>query len=56
MDTSNVDWVVAGGRVLMRDGVLQADVGRARQLATAARTRVAGGSEHVVGVAPGAER
>jgi 5-methylthioadenosine/S-adenosylhomocysteine deaminase len=26
MDTSNIDWVVVGGRVLMRDGVLQADV------------------------------
>ena len=26
MDTSNVDWVFVGGRVLMRDGVLEADV------------------------------
>ena len=33
MDTSNVDWVIAGGRVLMRDGALQADAGRARDLA-----------------------
>jgi cytosine/adenosine deaminase-related metal-dependent hydrolase len=56
MDTSNVDWVVAGGRVLMRDGVLQGDVGRARELAMAARKRVAGGSEHVVGFVLGAER
>ena len=30
MDTSNVDWVFVGGRVLMRDGVLEADVQRAR--------------------------
>ncbi|MBI4261778.1 MAG: amidohydrolase family protein [Actinobacteria bacterium] len=41
MDTSNVDWVFAGGRVLMREGVLQADVERARKLATEARDRVA---------------
>lgn len=37
MDTSNVDWVIAGGRVLVREGVLQADVRRARDLAWAAR-------------------
>ena len=41
MDTSNVDWVFAGGRVLMREGVLVADVQRARGLATAARRRLA---------------
>ncbi|HEX2031633.1 MAG TPA: amidohydrolase family protein [Actinomycetota bacterium] len=40
MDTSNVDWVFAGGRVLMREGVLQADVERARKLAAEARERV----------------
>ncbi len=40
MDTSNVDWVFAGGRVLMRDGVLEADVQRARTLAATARQRV----------------
>jgi 5-methylthioadenosine/S-adenosylhomocysteine deaminase len=40
MDTSNVDWVFAGGRVLMREGELQADVMRARALAIAARERV----------------
>lgn len=44
MDTSNVDWVFAGGRVLMRNGVLQADVQRARSLATTARQRVAAAS------------
>jgi cytosine/adenosine deaminase-related metal-dependent hydrolase len=41
MDTSNVDWVFARGRVLMRDGVLEADVERARKLATEAQQRVA---------------
>ena len=29
MDTSNVDWVFVGGRVVMRGGVLEADVQRA---------------------------
>jgi len=41
MDTSNVDWVVVGGRILMRNGVLEADVVEARRLAVAARERVA---------------
>lgn len=40
MDTSNVDWVFAGGRVLKREGELVADSGRARSLAVAARERV----------------
>lgn len=42
MDTSNVDWVIAGGRVLMREGQLTADVASARELATTAQRRVAG--------------
>jgi hypothetical protein len=37
----------------MREGVLQADVARARELATAARRRVA---DPTVVAAPGAER
>jgi cytosine/adenosine deaminase-related metal-dependent hydrolase len=41
MDTSNVDWVLVDGRVVMRNGVLEADVARARALAEAARERVA---------------
>ncbi len=41
MDTSNVDWVLCGGRVLMREGELTADVGRVRGLATGAQRRVA---------------
>jgi 5-methylthioadenosine/S-adenosylhomocysteine deaminase len=40
MDTSNLDWVLVAGRLIMRDGVLQADLGRARELATAARQRL----------------
>ncbi|HEX6330273.1 MAG TPA: amidohydrolase family protein [Actinomycetota bacterium] len=52
MDTSNVDWVFAGGRVLMREGVLQADVERAGALATEARGRVAAAAG-LVGAAPG---
>jgi 5-methylthioadenosine/S-adenosylhomocysteine deaminase len=52
MDTSNVDMVLVGGRVLMRDGVLLADVQRARELATAARRRVAPAAGLVTGAAP----
>jgi 5-methylthioadenosine/S-adenosylhomocysteine deaminase len=55
MDTSNVDWVFAGGRALMRGGVLQADVQRARSLATTARQRVAAASGLVEGAVSGGE-
>lgn len=55
MDTSNVDWVFVRGRVLMRDGVLEADVQRARSLATTARDRVAAASGLVVGAPSGGE-
>ena len=55
MDTSNVDWVIAGGRVLMRGGVLQADVAHARMIATTARERVASAMGIVVGTAPGGQ-
>jgi 5-methylthioadenosine/S-adenosylhomocysteine deaminase len=53
MDTSNVDMVFVGGRVLMRDGVLLADVQRARDLATEARRRVAPAAGLVAGAASG---
>jgi hypothetical protein len=53
MDTSNVDWVFVGGRALMREGVLDADVQRARSLATEARRRMADGSGSIVGAASG---
>jgi cytosine/adenosine deaminase-related metal-dependent hydrolase len=49
MDTSNVDWVFVGGRPLMRNGVLEADVRRARSLATEAWGRMA----EIVGAASG---
>jgi 5-methylthioadenosine/S-adenosylhomocysteine deaminase len=42
MDASNVDCVLVGGRPLMQDGALVADVPRARELAIAARDRLAG--------------
>lgn len=41
MDTSNVDWVLAGGEALVRHGALVADVPKVRQLATEANRRVA---------------
>ncbi|MGH8945546.1 MAG: amidohydrolase family protein [Acidimicrobiia bacterium] len=41
MDTSNVDWVLVGGKPLVRDGELSADSARARGLALAAHRRVA---------------
>ncbi len=44
MDTSNLDWVFVGGRALMREGVLQADLGPVRELAAAAAQRVAAAS------------
>jgi 5-methylthioadenosine/S-adenosylhomocysteine deaminase len=53
MDTSNVDWVFVGGRVVMRGGVLEADVQRARSLATTALARVAAASGLAVGTAAG---
>jgi 5-methylthioadenosine/S-adenosylhomocysteine deaminase len=40
MDTSNVDRVMVAGRVVMRDGALDADLDRARALAVEARERV----------------
>ena len=53
MDTSNVDWVIAGGRILMRNGVLEADVERARNLARAAQHRVGAASGVLVGTGHG---
>jgi 5-methylthioadenosine/S-adenosylhomocysteine deaminase len=40
MDASNLDVVLVGGRRLVREGVLQADVVRARELAIAASRRI----------------
>ncbi|HEX6208352.1 MAG TPA: amidohydrolase family protein [Actinomycetota bacterium] len=55
MDTSNLDWVFVGGRALMREGVLEADVARARDLASRARERVGVASGIVPGAAGGGE-
>jgi cytosine/adenosine deaminase-related metal-dependent hydrolase len=49
MDTSNVDRVFVSGRAVMRAGVLEADVSRARDLATAAQHRMS----ESYGAAPG---
>lgn len=40
VDTSNIDLVVVDGRVLMRDGRIEADLDRARRLAVDAQQRV----------------
>ena len=56
MDTSNVDWVFVGGRPLMRNGVLEANVEQARTLATTAQHRVATTARLAVGSAPEGER
>ena len=56
MDTSNVDWVFAAGRALMRNGTLEGDVERARRLAVAAQRRVATAAGLAVGSAAGGER
>ncbi len=41
VDTSNVDWVFVGGRAVVRNGELAADVARARELAATAHREVA---------------
>ena len=56
MDTSNVDRVFVAGRPVMRGGVLEADVERARDLATTAQHRVGPAAGLAVGTAPGGER
>ncbi len=56
MDTSNVDRVFVAGRPVMRGGVLEANVERARDLATTAQHRVGPDAGLAVGTAPGGER
>jgi 5-methylthioadenosine/S-adenosylhomocysteine deaminase len=56
MDASNVDWVFVGGRALMRDGELLADVARVRDLAVAARKRVEEASGRLVESGEGGSR
>jgi 5-methylthioadenosine/S-adenosylhomocysteine deaminase len=53
MDTSNIDWVFVGGRVVMRAGVLETDVHRVRELAEAARRRVVDGANVVTSASSG---
>ena len=53
MDTSNVDWVLAGGKVLMRHGVLEGDTARARQAAITAQHRVASAAGLLAGTVAG---
>lgn len=48
MDTSNVDWVFVAGQPVMRNGVLDADLDRARNLAAAAQQRVSVASRALV--------
>lgn len=56
MDTSNLDWVFVAGKAHMRNGVLEADVERARNLATTAHKRVAAAAGSLTGAAPGGEQ
>ncbi|HET9248552.1 MAG TPA: amidohydrolase family protein [Actinomycetota bacterium] len=56
MDTSNVDWVFVAGTPVVRGGALQADVERARTLASKARERVVTPTGLVIGTAAGGER
>lgn len=49
MDASNVDWVVVAGRPLVRNGVMQADVPRARDVATEARQRLERATGELIG-------
>jgi len=53
MDTSNVDRVFVGGRPVMRDGALDADLDRIRDSAMSARDRVAVAAGLVLGAAQG---
>ena len=55
MDTSNIDSVFVGGRALMRDGMLEADGARVRDLAAAAHQRVVVDRRPRAGAAHGAK-
>ena len=54
MDTSNIDWVFVAGKPLMRHGLLEADLARARDLAVVAQQRVAGAAGLAIAASPGA--
>lgn len=55
MDTSNIDRVVVAGRTVLERGTLEADVVRARSLATRARERVEAATGLATPVTSGAE-
>jgi len=50
MDTSNIDWVIVGGEIRVREGRLETDIDRVRTLALEARTRVASAAGILSGV------
>jgi cytosine/adenosine deaminase-related metal-dependent hydrolase len=52
MDSSNVDWVIVGGRPLVRAGALEADLDRVRTLAARARDHVAAAAGILAGTSP----
>jgi cytosine/adenosine deaminase-related metal-dependent hydrolase len=56
VDTSNVDWVLVGGRPLMRHGEIEADVMQARRLAVAAQERIGATTGSMAESAVGEER
>jgi len=45
MDTSNIDSVLVGGRIAVRDGEVIADISRARELALSAQQRLVGDTD-----------
>ena len=56
MDTSNIDWVFVDGQALLRNGILEGNMDRARDLAISARNRVASASGLTVGASWGASQ
>ena len=56
MDTSNIDWVLVGGRAVVSNGALSADVDQARNLARAAQRRVGLASGLLVEAGSGGSR
>ncbi|HEX6234922.1 MAG TPA: amidohydrolase family protein [Jiangellaceae bacterium] len=56
MDTSNIDWVLVAGRPVVRQGELDADLGRIRELALTARARVVAAAGQPAGSSAGESR
>ncbi len=55
VDTSNIEWVFAGGQVLVRNGQLVTDVNRVRSLAAQAQSRVVATNSRLAESAAGDE-